>query len=81
MVVHILTFYAWVKKNSGDEAEQFRKTFSNDIERIPQRMLSSIMIRDFITINTIYKDIVFKRTFLEYTRQKLEWESDYISRI
>lgn len=71
MAVENLSFYNWLKKDIGASAEKFREAFRDEIQNIPQRVVSSKMLREFITIDTRVKEEIFKRAFLEYFREKL----------
>lgn len=51
--------------------EEMFSIFGNEIESIPYDLCSSKSIRHHLTIDSPFKDCLFRTVFLEYFKQKL----------
>lgn len=72
MVLEGLSFYAWLMMDTGPLARTFVETFGEEVKGIPQKMVSSKMLRQYIKIDTVEKERVFREAFLDYFKQKIE---------
>ena len=64
-----LTFYCYIKNYDSDNIKKFLELFGNEIETIPDKMLSSkylIKILNIHTSSTRYSFKIFQDTYMEY---------------
>jgi hypothetical protein len=64
--------FAWyINNTTNDTVEQFETVFGHEIGKLPDRVISSKRVRQYLTIDTDEKENIFQKTFLEYFRAKI----------
>lgn len=71
MSYEFFTFIHYIVNYSSDHIRTFLRLFKDDVEHIPNRMISSKALRHYIKIDSYEKEQSFQRVFMEYYRKKL----------
>lgn len=66
-----MSFVSYISIHNTDITNNFKNLFNNEINHLPNKCLSSKRIRNILNIDSNEKDVVFKQTFLEYFKWKL----------
>lgn len=66
-----LTFYDYITNNETENTKRFRDLFKNDIEHLPNKVSSSILIRKHLHIDSSEKERMFQAAFMEYFKHKI----------
>lgn len=66
-----MSFISYISVYNTDNIEHFKTLFSSEMNQLPNRCVSSKRIRNLLNIDSNEKDFIFKQTFLEYFKWKL----------
>ena len=66
-----LTFWLFIQQQSGSSIEKFKNMFGSNIEHLPNYVTSARKIRRALNVDTLEKDIMFRKVWLEYFKTKL----------
>jgi hypothetical protein len=73
MSVDILTFYRFLQISKEKEnVKLFREMFSVEIERLPEKVMSSRALSKYFELDNIYKRKLFNAVFMMYFKEKLK---------
>lgn len=67
----ICTFCNYIMNNSSDNITQFKITFRDRLDNIPNKMVSSKYLMNVLKPLSIPDSKIFKETYLDYFRTKL----------
>ena len=71
MPKELFTFWYYINSTQGQATENFKALFANDIEHLPNRIVSSKRLRSFLCIDTLQKQQTFQKVFMDYFKMKL----------
>ena len=71
MTQDILTFYNYIKDNTSDNLLSFKSMFSDEIECLPDKIVSSKILIKHLQIESSIELCVFQNAFMEYFKYKL----------
>ena len=66
-----LTFWLFIQQQHGSDIEKFKNLFGSNIDMLPHQVASSRKVRKVLNIDTIEKEIVFRKVWMEYFKTKL----------
>lgn len=66
-----LTFWLFIQQQCGSEIEKFKSVFGSNIDMLPNYVASSRKIRNALNVDTIEKEILFRKIWMEYFKTKL----------
>lgn len=66
-----MSFISYILIYNTNNIEQFKTLFSKEMNQLPNKCMSSKKIRNLLCIDSNEKDFIFKQTFLEYFKWKL----------
>ena len=65
------TFYDYITNYSTSNIESFKTTFKDEIEKLPQKVVSSKFLINHLNLNTTTHFVIFNRVFMDYFRIRL----------
>ncbi|NBP01438.1 MAG: hypothetical protein EBU90_15120 [Proteobacteria bacterium] len=71
MSYETLTFWLYIQQQCGTDIEKFKGAFGSQIDMLPNKVVSSRTIRKVLTVDTIQKEILFRKVWMEYFKTKL----------
>lgn len=71
MSIEIYTFYNYINSNVSNNITNFKNLFSDKINKLPDKIVSSKYLIKHLDIQTNVEFIIFKNTFLDYFKSKL----------
>jgi hypothetical protein len=71
MSVDILTFYRFLQISKEANVKLFREMFSEEIERLPEKVMSSRALIKYFDLDNVYKRNLFNAVFMMYFKEKL----------
>uniref|UniRef100_A0A6C0H6M2 Uncharacterized protein n=1 Tax=viral metagenome TaxID=1070528 RepID=A0A6C0H6M2_9ZZZZ len=71
MSYETLTFWLYIQQQCGTDIEKFKGLFGSKIDMLPNKVVSSRTIRKVLTVDTIQKEILFRKIWMEYFETKL----------
>jgi hypothetical protein len=69
-----LTLYSYINTYSSENINNFKKVFQNDINKLPNKMISSKSMMRTLNIDNkddYYKQLVFTKVYMEYFKNYL----------
>ena len=78
MTKQLETFYSYIQTYDTVHIEKFLTYLGNDIvEKLPDRVCSSKIIYDILRndLDTYFKQMIFRETFMEYFKWKILHEN------
>lgn len=66
-----LTFWLFIQQQCSSEIEKFKSLFGSNIDMLPNYVTSSRKIRNALNVDTIEKEILFRKIWMEYFKTKL----------
>jgi hypothetical protein len=66
-----MSFVSYISIYNTDNIKNFKNIFKSEINHLPDICLSSKAIRNLLQVDNNEKDLIFKQTFLEYFKWKL----------
>lgn len=67
----ILSFYKYITSHSNDNINIFKNIFYSKIESLPDKIVSSKYLIEYLEIQSKLEFDIFKNTFLDYFKYKL----------
>jgi hypothetical protein len=71
MSIEIYTFYNYINSNVSNNITNFKNVFSDKINKLPDKIISSKSLIKHLDIKTNVEFKIFKNTFLDYFKSKL----------
>lgn len=71
MSIETYTFYNYINSNVSNNITSFKNVFSNKINKLPDKIISSKSLIKHLDIKTNVEFKIFKNTFLDYFKSKL----------
>lgn len=71
MSIETYTFYNYINSNVSNNITSFKNVFSNKINKLPDKIISSKSLIKHLDIKTNLEFKIFKNTFLDYFKSKL----------
>lgn len=71
MSIEIYTFYNYINSNVSNNITNFKNLFSDKINKLPDKIVSSKYLIKHLDIQTNVEFIIFQNTFLDYFKSKL----------
>lgn len=66
-----LTFWLFLQKHCDPSIDTFKNVFGSNIDLLPDHVTSSRKIRNLLNIDTIQKEFLFRKVWMEYFKTKL----------
>jgi len=67
----ILTFHQYIISNSSNTIHLFKNTFNSKIDSLPDKIVSSKFLIQYLDIQSQFEFQIFQNTFLDYFKYKL----------
>jgi hypothetical protein len=73
MTINEMTLYNYINTNSSENIIQFKKVFKNEIEKLPNKIVSSKIMMQYLNLDTddYYKHMIFNKLYMEYFKKFL----------
>ncbi len=66
-----LSFYNYINNNSNEAIDLFKNIFNSQIDSLPDAIVSSKFLIEYLDIQSKFELEIFKNAFLDYFKYKL----------